>query len=208
MEFIIMAGTNYNPTGVTFEMPRQLAKIKGECLIERTIRLLREQGVTDIAISSENPIFEQFGVPVLKHNNTPDSWLNAFYPTDEPVCYLYGDVCYSPNAIKTIVETQTDDIEFFASAPPFAENYIKNHAEPLGYKVVNTEHFKQAIAETKDLFRKGILKREISWELWQVIKKTPLNTIIYTNYTAINDYSVDIDTPRELMKIEKYVEDR
>ena len=48
MKYIIMCGGNYE----TFETPRQLTKIKGEPLVARTIRLLQEQGVEDIAISS------------------------------------------------------------------------------------------------------------------------------------------------------------
>lgn len=199
MKYIIMCGGTYK----RWETPRQLTEICGEPLVARTIRLLREAGVQDIAISSNNPIFEQFGVPVLKHNNTlvvtetlgvNGYWVEAFYPTDEPVCYLLGDVVFSPEAIKTIVETETDDIEFFASAPPFSAEYIKPWAEPFAFKVVNTDHLKHAISLTKQYADQGLFKRHpIAWELWQVIQATPLNHINYENYTKINDYTCDID---------------
>lgn len=208
MKFIIMCGGQYEK----WETPKHLVKIHGEPLVARTIRLLKENGVTDIAISSNNDEFKQFGVPVLKHYNpyilpkashakTP--WLDAFYPVKEPVCYLCGDVVFSPYAIKTIVETQTDDIEFFASAPPFAKNYPKPWAEPLAYKVVNVKHFFDAIEQTKLYDTQGKFNRQpVTWELWQVIKGTPLNRIDYTNYTVINDYSCDIDTPEDIIKFE------
>ena len=199
MKYIIMCGGTYK----RWEIPRQLTEICGEPLIERTIRLLREAGVEDIAISSGNPIFEQFGVPVLRHDNSmvvteelnvKGYWVDAFYPTEEPVCYLLGDVVYSPEAIRTIVETETDDIEFFASAPPFAPEYIKPWAEPFAFKVVNTDHLKHAISLTKQYADQGLFNRPpIAWELWQVIQATPLNYINYQNYTAINDYTCDID---------------
>ena len=105
-----------------------------------------QNNLDNFAISSNNPAFEKFGVPVLHHDNLyvakywtieQGYWFNAFYPTDEPVCYIFGDVYFSDEAIKTIVETQTDDIEFFASAPPFAPEYIKPYAEPFAFKVVN-----------------------------------------------------------------------
>ena len=200
MKYIIMCGGTYKK----WETPRQLMKICGEPIVARTIRLLREQGIDDIAISSNNPIFEQFGVPVLNHDNdfivskeldAVGYWVDAFYPTDEPVCYLFGDVVYSPRAIQTIIETETDDIEFFGSAPPFSKDYIKPWAEPFALKVVNTDHLKHAISLTKQYAERGLFKRHpIMWELWQVIQATPLNQINYHNYTVINDYTCDIDS--------------
>ena len=204
MKYIIMCGGEYK----TWETPRQLTDICGEPLVRRTIRLLWENGVDDINISSNDPIFEQFGVPVLKHENhytadysgiTDGYWCEAFYPTDEPTCYIFGDVVFTPKAIKTIVETETDDIEFFASAPPFAPGYRKNWAEPFALKVVNTEHLKNAISLTKHYADQGLFKRKpIMWELWQVIQGAPINHIDYKSYTVINDETCDIDDPNEI----------
>ena len=65
MRYIIMCGGTYQ----SWKWPRQLTGINGESIVARTIRLLRGNGVQDIAISSNNPIFEQFGLPVLRHEN-------------------------------------------------------------------------------------------------------------------------------------------
>lgn len=211
MKYIIMCGGTYKE----WETPRQLLPINDEPIVARTIRLLKENGIDDIAISSNNPIFEQFGVPVLKHDNkyVDDApgiynkhWVDAFYPTDEPVCYLFGDVVYSPEAIKTIVDTDADCIEFFASAPPFAPEYIKPWAEPFALKVRNTEHLKHAISLTKQYADRGLFKRHpIMWELWQVIQATPLNHIDYGNYTVINDYTCDVDRAEDIELIENEI---
>ena len=211
MKYIIMCGGTYK----RWETPRQLTEICGEPLIARTIRLLKEAGISDIAISSNNSVFEQFGVPVLRHDNgmvvteklnVKGYWVDAFYPTDEPVCYLLGDVVYSPEAIKTIVGTETDDIEFFASSPPFAPEYIKPWAEPFALKVENTDHLKHAICITKQYADMGLFYRHpIMWELWQVINGTPLNCINYNNYTAINDYTCDVDCAEDAELIENEI---
>ena len=203
-KYILMCGGEYNDR---WETPKQLNKIGNETIVERTIRQLRENGITDIAISSNNPIFEQFGVLVLHHENNYGNggmWVDAFYPTDDPVCYIFGDVVFSPEAIKTIVETDTDDIEFFASAPPFAENYIKPWAEPFAFKVRDQQHLKNAVAKVKEI--KDSFRRDpIAWELWQVIKNTPINKIDYTNYTKINDYTCDVDNKRDVVKFNNEV---
>lgn len=209
MKYIIMCGGKY----LKWETPKHLTEINGEPLVARTIRLLRENGVEDISISSNNPIFEQFDVPVITHVNkysqdpdgTHGDWLDAFYPMDEPVCYLCGDVVFSPYAIKTIVETETDSIEFFASAEPLPKDYPKEWAEPFGFKVVDTKRFFEAIEQTKVHEKEGAFYRQpVSWELWQVIKGTPLGKIDYTNYCAINDYTCDIDSPEDIKLFERF----
>lgn len=212
MKYILMCG------GVltSWDKPRQLTEIKGEPIVERTIRLLRENGVDDIAISTHDPEFQYFGVPILWHQNDYTErgyddfdgyWVDAFYLLDEPVCYLMGDVVFSSEAIKTIVETETDDIEFFASRPPFDERFSKVWAEPFALKVVNNEHLRESIRVCKIVQDAGITYRKpIMWELWQIIKRTPLNTIDYDNYTAINDYTCDIDEPEDIAKIERWIE--
>jgi choline kinase len=207
MKYIIMCG------GSAFKLktPKPLTVVAGETLLERTMRLLRDNGIEDIAISSTNKIFDNYGVPRLEHFN-PEfykcgySWLNAFYPVEEPVCYVFGDVYFSPEAIKKIVETETDDIEFFASAPPFSRMYAREWAEPYGFKAFNYKRFLECVAKTRALeMRHKFLRPAIAWELWQVIKNTPLNQIIYTNYTAINDYTVDIDDEWDVKMLEELV---
>lgn len=205
MKYIIMCGGKYP----RWQVPRQLVEIRGEPIVARTIRLLRERGVEDIAISSNCPEFERFGVPVLAHENgfiardmEPGDWVDAFYPTDDPVCYLLGDVVFSPDAIRRIVETRTVSIDFFASAPPFNPRYPKNWAEPFAFKVVDTERFHQAIADVKRLDREGKFRRTpIAWELWNVIRRGPegdVNRIDFRTYQVINDYTCDIDMPQDV----------
>src|SRR5574344_807244 len=211
MIFIIMCGGAYQK----WDIPKHMTLIKGEPIVARTIRLLRENGITDIAISSNSELFEQFGVPVLKHENkyslplegrATSPWLDAFYPMNEPVCYIFGDVVFSPEAIKTIVETQTDSIEFFASAKPLPKIYPKQWAEPFAFKAADTKMFFTAITTTKLYDKEGYFKSQpVSWELWQVIKDTPLNNVDHTNYTVISDYTCDIDEPKDIKLFERFV---
>ena len=214
MKYIIMCGGNYKH----WEKPRHLAVIKKETLIERTIRLLKENNVEDIAISSNNPVFEQFGVPVLKHDNLYNckwhdieegEWYNCFYPTNEEVCYIFGDVVFSPQAIKTIVETETNDIEFFASKEPFDKRYIKDHFEPFALKVVNQEHLHKAIEKVKKLEKEGkFWRKPIMWELWAVIKDKPVQPKgqYDVDYVVINDYTCDIDWEEDIKKMKGVID--
>ena len=207
MRYIIMCGGRYG----AWEHPRQLTEVCGEAVVERTIRLLRENGIKEIYISSNDDRFLRFGVPVLRHFNDFNTegrgcWADAFFPTEEPVTYLFGDVVYSPYAISKILFTPTTGIEFFASAPPFSPLYIKPWAEPFAFKVMDQKRFRKAIDFVKANEKTGIFnRRPIAWELWQVITGCPLNYIDYSSYTVINDYTCDIDQKEDAQKIESII---
>ena len=149
MKYILMAGTTGHPI-------RQLTKINGEIILERTIRLLKENGVEEIAVTSMNPAFDKYNRIAYDSSGL---WVNCFPPMEEPACYIMGDVYFSPEAIKKIVETETDSIEFFASAPPFAPEYPKRWAEPFAFKVVDQKRLREAIEKTKQLYNSGYLHR-------------------------------------------------
>ena len=202
MKYIILCGSNHT---LINGVPRQLVKIRGERILDRTIRLLRESGVNDISITATDQEFDGADADIIRYDSA-GQWVNAFPPIGEPTCFIFGDVYFSPRAIKTIVETGTDDVEFFASTTAFASNYPKRWAEPFAFKVVNIQHFQDSIEEIKRLKAGGVFSRDpIAWELWQVIKGTPLNNIIYTNYVAINDYTCDIDYPADVEIMEKLI---
>jgi len=207
MKYIIMCGGTYG------SHPKQMLPIMGERIIDRTIRLLKAYGVDDIAISTNDVNFWNLGVPTLSHKNNyvyghekEHLWLQAFYPMTEPVCYIYGDVYFSEDAIRQIVQTETDCVEFFASAPPFTDKYMKTWAEPFAFKVQNPKFFFEKIEECHKYDLEGKFHREaVSWELWQVIKGTELDVIDYTNYHIINDYTCDIDNAEEAEEFERWV---
>lgn len=206
MKYIIMCGGEYPE----WKEPRQLTKFKDEPLVARTIRLLRNAGVEDIAISAHDPRFEEFGVPVLHHENTfsarepMGSWMEAFYPTTEPACYLMGDVLYSADAIRTIVNEEVSSVMFFASAPPFSRSYIKPHAEPFAFKVVDQKRFRAAISFVMANEHTGIFRRRpIAWELWQVLNGENVREINFKNYIAINDFTCDVDKAEDIAKLER-----
>ena len=201
MKYIIMCGSS---NGISFEKPRQLLEINNEPIVARTIRLLKEAGIQDIAITSDKEVFSNFGVEWINYNSN-GIWVNAFYPIEGPVCYLYGDVVYSPEAINTIVNTEIGNVMYFASRPPFNANYCKKHAEPFAFKVKNTRYFFECVRKLKQLYREGRVRRAISWELWQVIKNTTLDQINYNNYVPINDYTCDVDKPEDVQKIENCI---
>lgn len=212
MKYVILADIS-----VDFETPRQLTKINDEPLIARTIRLLKENNVEDILVTSHDKKFDNLGAIryEAKYNyyipnyddykKTKGYWLNAF-PIEllnQPICFLFGDVYYSEEAIKTITTTKTDSTLFFCSYENNSKYYIKHHDEPLAYKVVDYKLFKKHINKVKKMKDKGLCCREpIVWELYRSINNQDINIHEMTqNYVVINDISCDIDKIDDIEKL-------
>lgn len=233
MKYIIMCGGNYNG----FSTPKQLLKINNEVLVERTIRLLRENDIKDIAISTNHSEFDYLDVPILHHKNnfvagnkeeTKKSeycWLNAYYPTEEPCCYLHGDVYFSDDAIKTIVNTEVEDTMFFCTFDKTdGETHPQNWKgrEPFAYKVQNQAVFRYAIKKILNMVDNGEFKGlpPLAWTLYRYLNGydigreakdyTDVNNIFQNkgDYIVINDCTTDIDTYRDIENIENSLKKR
>lgn len=217
MQYIIMCGGKYHD----LKTPKWLTEIKGEKLINRTIRLLHENGVNNIQITTNDMnvvlndvdatrVFNENNFEVKSGKKIKGYWVNAFYPTDEETTYLYGDVYYSDEAIKKIVEAKTDYVLMFGSRD-IKNNplYFKEWEEPFAFKVVNQHNFRIAIEICKIKADEGVLRREpISWELYRVINNYPIDVHkIGKNYIPIDDYTTDIDNEEDVKKLEMVLDE-
>jgi len=226
MKYILMCGGNYP----SFKKRKQLAEVSGEVLIERTIRLLKENGINDIVICTNGKDFDYLGLPILMQDNdyiagskdeglkSKACWLNAYYLIEEPCCYIHGDVYFSEEAIKTIVETEVKDTMFFCirdlqDGRPTGVN--AKGREPLAYKVQNYKLFRNAIDDLLRMVDEGVYKDKIppfSWHLYRYINGLEyvsdnlgfINNIFETkgDYIVIDDYTTDVDSIKDVERIE------
>lgn len=212
MKYIIMCGGDYD----IFTTPKQLSVINGETLVERTIRLLKQNGITDIYISSNDKRFDKYGVR-LEHINSYKVikgkiygyWVDAYYPMKEPCIYLHGDVYYSENAIKKIINYKSDKNIFIGNE--IAKNpEHKNWGEPFGWIVNNPEIFRKGIDLVKYLQDIGRCERgfAISWELYRLLNGLNINQqyILDDTYLTINDETIDIDAPWQIEELNNKIE--
>ena len=211
MKYVIMCGGEYD----MFTIPKQLSKINGERLVDRTIRLLKEEGIEDIYITSNDERFNNCDAVRLEHNNSfkiKDGklygyWLDAFYPFEETekVTYLYGDVYYSKDAIKKIVNYEVTENTLFGTSIANNEEH-KNWGEPFAFKVVDMKKFRDGIEDVKKLQDEGKLKRmAITWELYRYLNGLDVNvqSIKEETYVYIDDETTDIDSLNCIEKLEE-----
>lgn len=168
-------------------IPKHLITINGETLLERTTRLLKENGVVDYIITGSDERYKKYGTLIDQTNK--DCEIDRFeeYPTDGYICYLYGDVYYTEEAMKTIVNTDADDIMFFGS-----------DWEIFAIKVKNKDLFYTHKHAVKKSFLTGAINRCIGWEIYRSLHGIPFNEHLITErYTKILDGTDDIDYPED-----------
>ena len=199
----------------TFKTPKPLSVINGETLLERTIRLLKERGITDISISSNDERYEKYGKVLYHHNSYKYEggkiygyWVDAYYHTDEPCIYLHGDVYYSENAIDRILNLKPSVNTFIGNEVARNKEH-KNWGEPFGWIVVDQKSFREGIEKVKKLQDEGKLDRgfAISWELYRVLNGLDPNKqyIIDSTYLSIDDETIDIDAPWQIEVLDERI---
>lgn len=208
---IIMCGGIYS----NFKKHKALSVINGETLIERTIRLLKENNIEDYYISSNDDNFNKYG-RVLHHNNSYKYengknigyWVDAYYPTEKPCIYLHGDVYYTEESIKKILNLNPKVNTMIGNQYALNKERIKV-GEPFGWIIVNQKEFRKAIDKCKKLQDAGKVDRgiAISWELYEVLNGHDINDFIITEdtYFPIYDETIDIDTPEQIEILEKKI---
>lgn len=151
-------------------------EVDGEYLSDRTASLLKDCGVNDADIA-----IVMAKKPVTQTDDTATLFMfdiEHFPNLTDPACYLLGDIYYSSETIKIIVDTETKDIDLFV-----------NLGQEIALKVKNQKLLRQSMSLTKIYEQQGLFVRQpYVWHLLQVAKKSPLNIINFNDFVTLTDY--------------------
>jgi hypothetical protein len=185
-----MCAGNGKRWGDYLGIPKHFVIINGETLIGRTTRLLKEYGINDYLITTSDERYKQYGQTRPQTNN--DCEIDRYEEIeDNEICYLYGDVYYTEEALRTIINTPTDEILFFGS-----------EMEIFGVKIKNKKLFFKHKNRVKKLYLDSKIDRCIGWEVYKSINNLPLNEYAITDrFVLIDDETDDIDYPYNYLEI-------
>lgn len=195
MKYVIMCAGNGKRWGNYLGIPKHFVEINGETLIGRTTRLLKEHGITDYIITTSDERYKQYGETREQTNN--DCEIDRYEEIeDDEICYLYGDVYYTEEAMDTIINTPTDEILFFGS-----------DMEIFAVKIKDKDLFMKHKHKVKELYLKGKIERCIGWEVYKSINNLPLDEYAITDrFVFIQDGTDDIDTPKNYLNFKFSIE--
>jgi choline kinase len=209
--YIIMADGKAKRWNNHTGRPKHLIEIEGEPLLYRTVRLLKKHSVEDIYITSHNKDYDIVGTTRYEPINNVYE-IDRFYAC-QPIwaretIFIYGDVYYTEEAIKKIVNDKSKTFRYFGRSK--ASKKGKDHAELFAIKISesNLEKFKEVCLQIRNEVEKGEHKKGLGWhtyldmigkdhnitidELREYLGKNKLS-----NFTEINDETDDFDWAKD-----------
>ena len=208
MKIIILAAGKGSRWNNHLGVPKHLAPIKDERLIDRTIRILKERGHVPIITVPETDLLGDLGIEKVKGRDTTelDKLLNCEALIQETTLLLWGDTYFTENAMDIILNDE-NDYRFFGRKKG-SEITGKPYCEIFAVKVN-----KWLIEKCKELDKiRGNLSRCGSWEVYKFINNQPLDWISadYTaipnhDFTEIDDMTDDIDSESDYNELLKRI---
>lgn len=192
---------------------KHLIEIEGERLLDRTIRLLKERGITEIytVVKEITPEYHVEGAAQYKANLQPEKYVDAdkflsseeLWNKDGRTLVFYGDCYFTDEAMDTIVGFTSKEWTLFCRPNPsritgtrwgecFAQSfYPDDHAR-----------HRAALLRIARLFKEGVITRCGGWEHYRAMvgrsdDKIRRPHVMSTNYVEIDDWTDDFDYPED-----------
>lgn len=206
MRWIIIAAGSQQRWNNHLGVPKHLIPIDGECLLDRTIRLIKERDEqAEIVITGKDARYKRKGCTALYMPETQDHEADKFWNTKPlwsswaSTVIVYGDVFFTEYAMNTIREKTVYDYHFFGR--PYGSKVTGcPHGEMFAVRFIPQEHqtMIQALKELIEIHKANPI-RIGGWEFYKILQGFDLN---YRNYqveekhfTIIDDFTDDFDNP-------------
>ena len=166
-------------------------RIEGETLIERTVRLVHEYDKSaEVIITSHDVSLSVVGAERYEpKNNVLEIDRFTAELIEDDMCFLYGDVLYSEQAMETIVSRRgISPVLFFGSRDSICAVLIKDGAL-----------FKDLYLEVRRRYVEGEISECKGWQVYQSYAGLPFGDKSPTDcFVFIEDETRDFNSPKDL----------
>lgn len=193
---------------------KHFAPIGGEPILERAIRLFKANGVKDIIVVSKS--YELEGVKNIYPILTPeyydaDKFLSShqYWHDNDRTLIVYGDVYWTEDAVRTVVEDDSKDFRLFCRPTPSKVTGTE-WGECFAFSLYpdDLKEAREALCYLVWLYEQEILERVGGWE-WvramYVVKAGRMSEHLdeCPLYMVIDDMTDDIDYPDDHTRIQE-----
>lgn len=171
-------------------IPKHLIRIKGETLLEHTVKLVKKYDPkSEVIITSHDPRYEIEGaVRYEPQNNILEIDRFTRELIEDNICFLYGDTYYTDTAMRRIVFEESEDLLFFGTKKSI-----------VAIKVADSSVFRTHVDNVRSLYLKGEIEHCIGWQVYQSFMGLPFDEKkIDGNYVYLEDSTQDFNTPDDL----------
>ena len=162
----------------------------GETLIERTVRLIRENAPSAlITVTSHKPDLKTSGARRYEpKNNVPEIDRFTAELIGDDVCFLYGDVLYSEAAIRRICGDKGDEpLMFFG-----------NEKSICAVLVRSGKVFRRCFDTVRRMYLNGEITECKGWQIYRFYVGLPLDSReIGKSFVTVPDGTRDFNSPED-----------
>ena len=188
MRYVIMADGKGSRWNNYMGHGKHDIRIGGETLLERTVRLVHEHDSTaEVIITSHNEAVNIDGaVRYEPKNNVLEIDRFTAELIGDDMCFLYGDVYYSEEAVKAIVgSADKQPLLFVGSKTSICAVLIKDGAL-----------FKSLYEKIRSMFLEGAIAECKGWQVYHLYAGLPLESReIGSGYLITDSFTRDFNSP-------------
>lgn len=167
-------------------------RIDGETLLERTVRLVHEaDNSAEVLITSHDPSLSVEGaVRYEPKNNVLEIDRFTAELIGDDMCFLYGDVLYSENALRTIISARGKaPLLFFGGSESICAVLIGNG-----------RLFKELYLEIRRLYTEGKIDECKGWQVYHLYAGMPLpGRGIGGSFVTLDSFTRDFNSPEDYL---------
>lgn len=188
MKYVIMADGKGSRWNNYMGLTKHNIRIGGETLLERTVRLLHEyDAAAEVIITSHNTQLHIDGAERYEPKNNVleiDRFTAELIGDD--MCFLYGDVYYSEEAIKTIVESVGAERLLF----------IGSHKSICAVLIKDGALFRSLYETIRSMYLDGRITECKGWQVYHLYAGLPLESReIGRGYLITDSFTRDFNSP-------------
>lgn len=190
MKYVIMADGKGSRWNRYLGHSKHEIRIDGETLIERSVRLIRENDkAAQITVTSHDPSLSTAGA--LRYepkNNVLEIDRFTVELIDDDLCFLYGDVLYSEATMHRICSDEGNDpIMFFGNEKSVCAVLIRSGKE-----------FLRCFEAVRNMFLEGKISECKGWQVYRYYAGIPLDSReIGRAFVSVPDSTRDFNSPED-----------
>ena len=189
MKYVIMSDGKMNRWKEKHNIPKHLMKIKGETLLQRIVRQVKNNDKdAEIIITSHNKKYDIDGaIRYEPLDNKIEIDRFTYELIDDNCCFLYGDTYYTDSCIKKIMNTVTNELIFYG-----------NNVSIIALVVKDKLLMKRCIDQVKKDYLNGKLEECTGWQLYyQYLKIKRIKDSNENYFVKVNDGTQGFNTYEE-----------
>lgn len=192
MRYVIMADGRGSRWNDFMGRKKHDIRVSGETLLERTVRLVHKfDKAAEVLITSHDTSVDIPGASRYEPKNNVleiDRFTAELIGDD--MCFLYGDVLYSEDAVKTVIAHRGKrPLLFFGS-----ERSI------CAVLVGSGELFRSLYLEVREKFVSGELNECKGWQVYHLYAGLPLDgRAIGESFVILDSFTRDFNTPEDYL---------